>query len=243
MVEERCSAVQVVCGAAILALATAVTSIAQEKIDITLAGYKPPAVRGKTTELKASGSWGKTFSLQSVEVVPPDGVSVTEIRENAPRTAAAGDRKLQQWSIFVAVEKTAQLGDRQLVFTTPAGRSTPRDFVVASHVPVIADLKARRVGSDMSIGFVAADEAGDLSDLSLSYVLMCGGSISSSNMTIKGYFDKNPKGGRVEVTLGSIAVGPGRFISSGSCTSVEVSIDDKNGYSSNELRSDQIGSD
>jgi hypothetical protein len=220
---------------AILVFALPASSMGQGKVDISLAGYKPPVVQGKTTELMAYGAFDQAFSLQSVEIIPPDSVSVSEIRENAPQTAVRGNGKRQRWSIFVSVDKNAQAGERQLLFVTPNGRSAPQAFLIASHVPVISSLKVQRAGSALRVTFLAADEAGDLSDLILSYVLYCGGSISSSVSTIKDYFKKNPKGGPVEVTLDDVAVGPGRWVSPGSCDSVTIEIEDRNGYSSKKL--------
>ena len=143
-----------------------------------LSNYKPQIVRGQSGEIKA---FGKNLNLQLVEISPPEGVSVQKIQEIA---ADVEDRRqtgkgVRVWSIQLATENSAALGEHSLVLVTPAGRSDPRTFQITTHLPVISDLKVLSASTDgtVEIELAVFDEAADITlenSPSQSYVLRCG---------------------------------------------------------------------
>lgn len=133
-----------------------------EKIDASIAGYKPEIAQGQATELKA---YGKGLEIRAVEITPPEGVSIREIKEKpvAPEDKADYGKDAKVWSIFVFAEKTAQLGERSIVLITPRGRSDPKVIRVTSHIPKINDVKVISVSNgEVKVEISAVDEAGDI---------------------------------------------------------------------------------
>lgn len=149
-----------------------------------LANYKPQIVRGQSGEIKA---FGQNLNLQLVEISPPEGISVQKIQEIA---ADVEDRRqtgkgVRVWSIQLATENSAALGEHSLVLVTPAGRSDPRTFQLTTHLPVISDLKVLSASADgtVEIELSVFDEAGDITpekSPSRSYVLRCGSYVIAS---------------------------------------------------------------
>lgn len=142
--------------------------------------------RGQTTEITF---WGNHFeAIDSVEITPPEGVSVQSVKE-----LETSENGWKRWSLVVSVDKTARPGERTLVVVTPQGRSKAETLRIATHVPKISDLRVasvRIVSSETSMGpytrtewgprgrftFSLVDPAGDIGrNPSIYVVLNCGG--------------------------------------------------------------------
>jgi hypothetical protein len=143
-----------------------------------LSNYRPQIVRRQSGEIKA---FGKNLNLQSVEIAPPEGISVQQIQEIAadPEDKRQTEKGVRVWSIHLGTDGSAALGDHSLVLITPAGRSDPRTFQLTTHLPLISGLKVLSASSDgvVEIELSVFDEAGDITpekSPSPNYTLRCG---------------------------------------------------------------------
>jgi hypothetical protein len=84
------------------------------KKDAALADSSAQVIVGGSSELKA---FGKDLELLSVEIVPPEGVTVSDIKETAPDPEDARQREegVKVWSVKVSADKGAQVGKRSIV--------------------------------------------------------------------------------------------------------------------------------
>jgi hypothetical protein len=141
------------------------TSLAQsKKKEFSLQYLFPQQVaRGRETEIQVVGQGDELASIESVQITPPDGVSVKEIKE-AQAMDDEKARSKKRWSIVLAVEKEAQLGKRTLAVVTPTGQSKTKNIELVPHAPRISDLKiisAKQSGAALEFSFTLVDEAGD----------------------------------------------------------------------------------
>ena len=125
--------------------------------------FPQDVARGRETEIQVVGRSDELASIESVQITPPDGVSVKEIKEAQPMDdERAGGKK--RWSLVLSVEKEAQLGKRTLAVVTPGAQSKPKTIEIVSHAPRISDLKviaAEQKGARLEFSFTMIDEAGD----------------------------------------------------------------------------------
>ncbi|MGH9426701.1 MAG: hypothetical protein ACRD2L_10435 [Terriglobia bacterium] len=205
----------------------------KKEIDIQLYGTRPQVVRGQSAEWRA---YGKTFALESVEISPPEGLSVREIKptECPPYTLFAGCAGVKFWTILIAAEASAQPGERSLVLVTQQGRSKPQRILVATHAPRIADLQLRRAQAPVDkveVTFSTYDEAGDLpfkSGSILVYGLLCGNSYTVARLDVKEVVKKDAKNWVIHASLVPT------YGVSGKCK-FTIEIADEADYKSNEL--------
>lgn len=186
--------------------------------------YPTQVLRGETTEITVRG---KHFdAIQSVEISLPEGLSVREIRK-------AGKK---EWKIVLFADSNAPAGERSLVLVTPQGRSAPRTITIPSHLPVITNLtvvSTARASVLVEWEALVMDEAGDLGSAPMvTTVLRCDGkpqfiTVGSEN----GVTQKSKTDSLVRVSAGVAGI----MRKAASCE-IEVTIDDKNGYSSKPKR-------
>ncbi|MGH9768977.1 MAG: hypothetical protein ACREAB_16225 [Blastocatellia bacterium] len=202
-----------------------------DKVNIELSNYRPPIVRGMLNELKAVGK----STIQAVEITPSDGISIRGIKEGIPDPNNRKEQKREAgtkiWSVSIFVDKAAKAGERSLVLVTSEGRSKPETILVATHVPRISGLKilsAEQSDSRMKIELSVYDVAGDFgAESSINWHLYCGG----TGLLASTFFNKNPlKGNLLQTTLAQLG-----SLSGGICDLV-VSVEDKNGYTSNTIK-------
>ena len=113
------------------------------------------APRGFATVFTVEGK--KLKDVQAAEVVPPEGVTVRELRQ-LDKT---------KWAVVIFVEESAPPGERSLVLVMKKNRSAPQKIVIPPHSPRISDLTIlARSGAHAEVYFSIAvfDEAGDLGD-------------------------------------------------------------------------------
>ena len=92
--------------------------------------------------------------IQSAEISPSQGVTVSAIRAGAPIQGAL------RWSeVTIDVAKDAASGDRTLVLVLPMGRTLPVSLVIPNRVPRISELKMNAASnpSTVDVQFAFAD--------------------------------------------------------------------------------------
>ena len=130
--------------------------------EINFADPFPQVVVGDSTELKV---YGKDLKLLSVEITPPEGTTVSNIKETAPDPDHAGEQKagVKVWTFKVSAHKGAQSGKRSLVLVSPKGHSEPQKIQYCTHTPKISDLTLLSASaSSIKVQMLIADEAGDI---------------------------------------------------------------------------------
>jgi len=120
-------------------------------------------------------------AIQSVEISPSPGVTVTGIKPDTLKTEE--DRQaggLKWWELTVEVAKDAATGKRDIVLVTPGGRTAPQTVVIPSHVPSISKLTIVSTSPRIELRISAFDEFGDLGNtVWLHYKIGCGGGFVS----------------------------------------------------------------
>jgi hypothetical protein len=205
-----------------------------KKVELTLTASTAQVVRGQTNQLRVFGSGP---APESVEITPPEGVSVGGIREAGPAESDINPtwaKKHQYWSADLQVAEDAALGERTAVFVTPLGRSEPQKIRVVTHRPRIADLKvvsANRRDRKIEIALSVFDEAEDLDPQPKVFrFLLCGYELSTGFATIKEFVPGEAKGGTIHATVTLM-----RPTAERSCE-LQLSVSDKNDHRSNELK-------
>lgn len=120
--------------------------------------------QGQTITLVIVGQGAS--ALQSVEITPPDGVTIGAAAQK-PQVARRANPSRNRWEIPVTLAPDAALGKRTVVLITPTARSKPEEVKIVSHAPVISDLRvveARSVGAKVTFDFTVEDRAGDLGE-------------------------------------------------------------------------------
>lgn len=179
--------------------------------------FSPTQVqRGETTEITVRG---KRFdTIQSVEITPPEGISVREIKEK---------RKGKEWTLILVAGPDAQPGERSVVFVTPQGRPAAQTIRIPNHVPRITEIRVlstKRTGGAIEFEADVFDEAGDLGpDPHLTVVLLCGGPVYLSGTRADKVTGKDASTTLVHVSVS----GYGISMPKRSCE-IEVGIQDQN---------------
>lgn len=223
---------------AILALVALATAPEDQKAPFDFTKSQEQVVQGQSTKVVA---YGEQLAIQSLEVTPPDGITIQEIAEQQPEPKDARQNKpgVRVWSFVVTADKTAMPGERSVVAVTPQGRSYPRAVLVVTHVPVISDalVTATDPSGVVSVRFAVHDAAGDVSPKALPYVtafLDCANYMLFSATQLDKVIMKDARHGTAhhQAKFGS----PGREVAvhPGYCT-LRFSIRDAGGVQSNEL--------
>lgn len=101
--------------------------------------------QGQSLTLQVIGK--KLGPVQSVEVLPAEGLTIGSPKETA-LTPAEAQRERFGWDIPITVGKDATLGERTVRVTTAEG-GIEKKISVVPHAPVISDLKIKSNSSNM----------------------------------------------------------------------------------------------
>lgn len=147
---------------------------APEKIYLDL--FRPTqVVRGQSTTITVVGK--NLSAIDSVEITPPEGISVKNIREIQLSDSARKEGR-RGWEIVLLADKAAQTGERSLVLVTPQGRWEPQTIRIPTHVPRISNLRvlsAQAAGARVKFSFALFDGGDDLGEGSqVRVALPCG---------------------------------------------------------------------
>jgi hypothetical protein len=121
--------------------------------------YPRHAGRGLTTVINIAVP--SPMPVQSAEVSPPDGVTVSGIKGSG----SGSEQNIGWWEISLDVAKDAMPGDRSLVLALQRGRTMPVTITIPTHVPTISNLRiapprANQQAGDLEVAIV--DAANDL---------------------------------------------------------------------------------
>ena len=145
---------------------TSTAAAAPEKSPEIEAFYPSQVQRGEATEITVRGKHFDT--IQSVEITPPEGISVREIKEK---------QKGKAWTVVLVAGPDAQPGERSVVLVTPQGRPAAQAIRIPDNVPQIKEitvLSTKRSGGAVEFEANVLDEAGDLGpNPYLTVVLLC----------------------------------------------------------------------
>lgn len=136
--------------------------------------YPTQISRGETREIFFKGK--NLSAIQSVEITPPEDISVKEIKE-AVLTEDEKKKGEKRWVIQFQVIEDAKLVPRSVVLVTPQGRSKPVSVDIVSYPPRISDLNisSAKYGTDIEFMFNVFDESGDVgTNTSVYTVVSCG---------------------------------------------------------------------
>lgn len=173
----------------------------ESKAEFEFTESGPQVVRGLSVKVTA---YGKLLNIQSLEIDPPAGKTVQELKEEMPDPKDARQSKpgVRVWSFVVLADKDAPAGEFSVVAVTPTGRSWPRTLRTVTHVPVISS--AQVVSTDSSgqvnVRFNLMDEAGDITAEKPPYVtafLDCANYMLFNSTTADQYTPKDKKQGTV----------------------------------------------
>ena len=132
-----------------------------EAQQVGVAGIFPRQLpRGQETTVNVAVQNRDT--IQAVEVSPPAGVKVSEIKKGEDFQGN------NTWSeLRIAVASDAAPGERTLVLVLPTGRTAPVRVTIPEHVPVISDLRVLPAQSNppaLGVQFAAGDSSADIGD-------------------------------------------------------------------------------
>jgi hypothetical protein len=184
------------------------------------------AVLGESTEVTVSID--PKVTIQSVEITPPEGVSVSTIKA-LERTSGDKEMKIKRWSLEFLVDKQAQPGKRVVVLLTSHGRSEAKTLDIPPHVPQVSDFKLISVESrPVKVQFMVSvfDEAGDFDpNNSVSYSMQCGGSLLIGVLHAEKVDKKDAKNSVLHITISDSSTNANSSI----CDFV-FTVKDANGY-------------
>jgi hypothetical protein len=167
--------------------------------------------------------------VQSAEISPPAGVTVSAIKGTGSETEQA----IGWWEIALDVAGDAAPGDRSLVLVMRAGRTAPTTITVPTHVPAISALTIMPPQPNqptVELRMTAADAAGDLGDAPyVWFTAGCGGD------PIVGAIRGTVSAGVVRVTLPNLRKAGGVTPAAGRCD-LQVRVTDGTGIESNTLK-------
>lgn len=158
--------------------------------------YPAQVPRGQTTVLNVAFP-GRDLVVQSAEVSPPAGVTVSGV------TRAIDSQGVAWWTVTVDVAKDAAPGNRSLVLVMPMGRTLPAKLTIPAHVPSVSDLKVMSAKSNaptIPLQFGVVDESADLGDAPyVWFTLECGESVVG---VVKGHVTaRDARNGVVEAAI------------------------------------------
>jgi hypothetical protein len=163
--------------------------------------------------------------LQSAEVTPPEGVSVSGIRVLNDKRSDG----VKRWSLVFTVDKQAVPGKRSVVLVTSEGRTAPQEVEIPSHVPEIGRVvvsKARMKPLLVELSLSVSDAGNDLGESpSLFYTLRCGRNVVGGTDHAKAVH-VGPRTSRVTVLIDQ----PGSTVLEPSVCDLEITLSDAKGY-------------
>lgn len=203
--------------------------------EVELVDSPAQVVIGGSSELKV---FGNDLTLVSVEIAPPEGATVSDIKETTPDPEDARQRKagVKVWAFKASVAKGTQPGKRSIVFVNQKGRTEPQEVRVCTHLPKISDLTLLSASSSSAkVKFLVSDNAGDVTPQSppdFAFTAICLPAFITSQVG-KGanVIAKDAKSAVVEATFS--APYPNHL--SEDCE-LWLTITDKEGYESNRLK-------
>ena len=197
--------------------------------DVPVDTFSPQqAPRGFATVFTVEGK--KLKDVQAAEVLPPEGVTVREVRQ----------LDKAKWAVVIFVEESASPGERNLVLVMKKNRSAPQKVLIPPHSPRISDLTIlSRSGNHAEVEFTIAvfDEAGDLGDKPrVTTELRCSDATLTTGdpanevekKDAQNYLIKHRSSDKVLATFGQTVT------ATGTCA-LEVSLEDEAKYRSNTL--------
>lgn len=214
----------------------AVTSAVEKgQEEIRIADSPVQLVIGGSSELKV---FGNDLTLRSVEILPPEGITVSDIREITPDAEDARQQAkgVKVWAFRVSIAKGTQPGKRSIILISQKGRTVPQEVRVCTHLPKISDLTLLSASpSSATVKFLVFDEAGDITPQSppdTSLIAICLPKFISSRVSPAGnVVAKDEKNTLVETTYSATV--PNTL--SENCE-LRITITDKEGYESNRLK-------
>jgi len=130
--------------------------------DLQLRGYKPQLVVGSTTAVEVQGKDGP---LTAVEITPPDGLTVSGIREKALEPGQSLPRHARLWEFQIAVAPGTATGERSVRLKTAKADSAPGTLVLVPYVPVVQSMRivsAKGEGAAVEIEMLVEDKESKL---------------------------------------------------------------------------------
>jgi hypothetical protein len=188
--------------------------------------YPRHAGVGRTTVINVAVPRGS--EVESAEVSPPSGVTVTRITGKA-----ASDQAIGWWEVTLDVAKDVTPGDRSLVLVLRNARTAPVTISVPTHVPAISDLRITPQSNQrgLELQLAAEDVAGDLGEAPYVWFYAdCGGE------PIVGALPGKVNARIVRVLFPDLrSAAPDSVPASARC-SLQVRLTDKTGIESNTLK-------
>jgi hypothetical protein len=215
----------------LLSLNSISSSQTQTENEITVFVKPTQISRGETKEIYFEGK--KLDEITSVEITPPEGISIKEIKEiilPEKEKEEEEEEKQKKWSILLSVDEDAELTERSVVLVTPNGRTKPITIEIIVDPPIISDLKIlSSYSSGVEFTVNVFDEAGDLAPDALIYATVTCGYLSaigpSNIIAISGAeIAKIPS---FKLQVGDAKGGPGYMFRNTKAKEV-TKIDDKN---------------
>jgi len=203
-------------------LALAATGSPEGEVKMTL--FRPEQLaRGHVNEVHALID--EKAVLQSAEVTPAEGVSVSGIRVLDDKRSDG----VKRWSLVFTVDKQAVPGKRSVVLITSEGRTAPQKVEIPPHVPEIGRVlvsKARMKPLLVELSLSVSDAGNDLGESpGLFYALQCGGSFIGGIGHAKAV-PTGPRTSRVTVSIDQ----PGSTVLEPSVCDLEITLSDAKGY-------------
>ena len=203
---------------------TSTAAAAPEKAPEIEAFYPSQVQRGETTEITVRGKHFDT--IQSVEITPPEGISVREIKEK---------QKGKAWTVVLVAGPDAEPGERSVVLVTPQGRPGAQTIRIPDHVPQITEitvLSTKRSGGAVEFEANVLDKARDLGpNPYLIVTLLCGGPVYLSGTRADKVTEKDSTNSLVHASVS----GYGISMPKRSCE-IEVGIQDQKRNNSKDRR-------
>ena len=232
-------------GIGLAVLACLVMAAPDSNAQIRVENFFPhQAPRGQTTVLHVIIT--NIDEIQSAEVMPPAGVTVTGFKQGEPANARGRYPGGAMWSeVTLAVAPDASPGDRELTLvvavpSVPTGRRLPPVTVtIPTHVPAISELRALpglSRPSAVDVQFAFADGSADLGESPyVWFTVVCGGDPRLG--VVRGKASAKDTGsGVVRATIPVPAAEAGGTTPASRTCDLQVRVADSRGFESNSLK-------
>ena len=195
------------------------------EVKITL--FSPEqAARDESTEVIVAID--PKVTIQSVEISPPEGVSVSTIKA-LELTSGDKEMKRKRWSLEFSVDKRAHPGKRSVVLLTSHGRSEPKIIDIPPHVPKLSDFRVISIElRPVKVQFTVSvfDESDDFDpSSSIIYNMSCGGSFFVGFLYAEKVNKKDARNSILHVTISDLNTS----VKQSTCD-FEIRVKDTKGY-------------